>query len=294
MRILVVGKQGQVATELALQLPHAGHEFIALSRPGFDLQHPESLGRVVADYAPDAIINAAAYTAVDRAEDEPEVANAINGFALGVLGQAAAGIPVIHYSTDYVFDGTKASPYSETDPTNPIGAYGASKLLGEQKLLAANPRSVVLRTSWVCSPHGNNFVKTMLRLGRERPEISVVRDQQGAPTFADDLAKAAITLLPKLVAAPAADPAFGIFHYTGDPDTNWHDFAFMIFAAAAQRGQRPPGLRAITSDQFPTKARRPANSRLDCSKIQTIHGLSRPDWEAALARTLDQLLENSP
>jgi len=290
MRILVVGKQGQVATELAAQLPRAGHEFITLARPEFDLERPQSVGRVVADYKPDAIINAAAYTAVDRAEDEPVVANAINGIALGVLGQAAAGIPVIHYSTDYVFDGTKDSPYSETDPTNPIGAYGASKLLGEQKLLEANPRSVVLRTSWVCSPHGNNFVKTMLRLGRDRPEVSVVRDQQGAPTFADDLARAAITLLPRLVAAPEADPGFGIFHYSGEPDTNWHDFAFMIFAGAAQRGQRPPALRAINSDQYPTKAKRPANSRLDCSKIERIHGLARPDWEAALARTLEQLL----
>jgi len=293
MRILVVGKKGQVATELALQLPRAGHEFLAVARPEFDMERPESIGRIVKDYAPDAIINAAAYTAVDRAEDEPDIANAINGIALGVLGKAAAGVPVIHYSTDYVFDGTKDSPYSETDPTSPIGAYGASKLMGEGLLLAANPRSVVLRTSWVCSPHGNNFVKTMLRLGRERPEVSVVADQQGAPTFADDLARAAITLLPRLAASEARDPAFGIFHYSGDPDTNWHDFAFMIFAAAAGRGQRPPNLRAITSDQYPTKAKRPANSRLDCGKILAVHGLERPDWHAALNRTLDHLMERS-
>lgn len=291
MRILVVGKKGQVATELAQALPLAGHEFLALARPEFDMERPESIGRVIRDYRPDAIINAAAYTAVDRAEDEPEVANAINGIALGVLGTAAGGVPVIHYSTDYVFDGTKSEPYDESDTTNPIGAYGASKLLGEEKLRAANPRSVVLRTSWVCSPHGSNFVKTMLRLGRERAEVSVVRDQLGAPTFADDLAQTAIAMLPRLVESAAGDAAFGIFHYSGEPDSNWYDFAFMIFAGAAERGQRPPKLRAIGTKDYPTKARRPANSRLDCSKINYIHGIPRPDWEAALSRTLDRLME---
>jgi dTDP-4-dehydrorhamnose reductase len=294
MRVLVVGSQGQVAQELARQLPAAGHEFLALGRPDLDLAQPESIVRAVSNYAPDAIINAAAYTAVDRAEDEPAIADAINGHGVGVLGRAASGVPVIHYSTDYVFDGTKPAPYAETDPTSPIGAYGASKLLGEQKLLAANPRSVVLRTSWVCSPHGNNFVKTMLRLGRERDDVSVVADQQGAPTFADDLAQAAISLLPKLIASKSGDPAFGVFHFSGAPDTNWHDFAFLIFARAALHGQRPPNLHAITSDKYPTKAKRPTNSRLDCSKILKIHGLARPDWRDGLTRTLDQLMEITP
>ncbi len=290
MRVLIVGNQGQVARELAIKLAVAGYDFVALGRPALDLASPASVVRAIEDYGPDAIINAAAYTAVDRAEDEPEIANAVNGHGIGVLGRAAGDIPLIHYSTDYVFDGTKTIPYLETDPTHPIGAYGASKLLGEQKLFAAHPRSVVLRTSWVCSAHGNNFVKTMLRLGGERSDVSVVDDQYGGPTFADHLADAAIALLPRLLAAKQDDAQFGIFHFSGAPDCTWYGFAKAIFEGAAARGVSAPHLHPITTDQYPTRAKRPANSRLDCGKIERIHGLKRPDWHAGLSRCLDQLI----
>lgn len=289
MKILVVGAQGQVARELARLLPATGHEFRVAGRPEIDLAQPDSVCRVVGDYEPDAIINAAAYTSVDKAEDEPAVADAVNGHGVGILGRAAAGVPVIHFSTDYVFDGAQDGPYAETDEPRPAGAYGASKLLGERKLLEANPRSVILRTSWVCSPFGHNFVKTMLRLARERGEVSVVHDQIGAPTFAGDLAALAIALPPRLAPRPAGDEGFGIFHYAGAPNTSWHDFAFMIFALAAQRGQRPPLLHAIRSEQFPTRARRPGNSQLNCAKIARIHGVERPDWELGLRDTLERL-----
>lgn len=292
MRVLVIGRTGQIATELLARLPRAGHAAVALEPPEFDLTDAGQVAAAVAAHAPDAIINAAAYTAVDRAEDDTALAFAVNGTGPGLLGQAAAaaGIPVIHYSTDYVFAGDKAGPYTESDPTGPAGAYGASKLAGEVALHAAQPRSVTLRTAWVCSAHGGNFVKTMLRLGRERPEVRVVADQHGAPTFADDLADAAIALLPRLVAAPAGDEAFGIFHLSGQPFTTWHGFAEAIFAGAAARGQPAPKVTAITTADYPTRATRPANSRLDCGRILRVHGIAAANWRAGLDRCLDALL----
>jgi dTDP-4-dehydrorhamnose reductase len=292
MRVLVVGRLGQIASELALRLPRAGHEVLALEPPELDITRAESIGAVLRDWRPRAVINAAAYTAVDRAEDEVALAFAVNRDGPGLLGAetAALGIPVVHYSTDYVFDGTKPTPYTEEDTPNPTGVYGQSKLEGERALLAANPRSVVLRTAWVCSAHGNNFVKTMLRLGRERAELGVVDDQHGAPSFADDLAEAAIALLPRLVAAEATDPGFGVFHLSGAPHTTWHGFAAAIFAGAARRGQPTPRLKAITTADYPTRAKRPANSRLDCSRIGAVHGLRPADWRDGLERCLTALL----
>jgi len=292
MRVLVVGRSGQIATELCAQLPAAGHEVLAGEPPALDLTRMESVAAAIADFRPDVVVNAAAYTAVDKAEDEAELAFAVNAQGPGLLGEATAraGIPVVHFSTDYVFDGTKGRPYTEDDPPAPLGVYGASKLEGERRLLAANPRSLILRTAWVCSAHGSNFVRTMLRLGRERAEIRVVTDQQGAPSFADDLAEAVAGLLPRLAAAPAGDPCFGIFHLTGTPWTSWHGFAEAILAGAAERGQPAPRLTAITTAVYPTRARRPADSRLDCRRAAAILGIHAVDWRKGLARCLDRLL----
>jgi dTDP-4-dehydrorhamnose reductase len=238
------------------------------------------------------VINAAAYTAVDRAEDDRALAFSVNANGPRLLGEAAARacIPVVHYSTDYVFDGRKAMPYTETDAPDPIGAYGASKLAGELLLHLAQPRSITFRTAWVCSPHGGNFVKTMLRFGKEREELRVVADQHGAPTFAADLAAAAITVLPRLVAAPAGDPCFGVFHLTGAPYTTWFDFAAAILDGAARRGQKRPRLVPITTADYPTKAQRPANSRLDCSRAEDVLGLSPADWREGLEGCLTALM----
>ncbi len=293
MRVLVVGRQGQIATELAARLPAAGHQALCLEPPELDLTSADSIAAAVAAFGPEAVVNAAAYTAVDKAEDDTALAFAVNGTGPGLLGEAAAraGIPVVHYSTDYVFDGTKPTPYAEDDPPAPVGVYGASKLEGERRLHAANPRSVTLRTAWVCSPHGGNFVKTMLRLGADRPELRVVADQQGAPTFADDLADAAVALLPRLAAAPAGDPVFGVFHLSGTPHTTWHGFAEAIFAGAAARGRGPaPVIHAITTADYPTRARRPANSRLDCTRAARVLGIAPGDWRQGLARCLDALI----
>lgn len=291
MRVLVVGRQGQLATELRTKLPAAGHEILALEPPELDLTMPQTLVAALDAFRPEAVVNASAYTAVDKAEDDQAVAYAINRDGVALVGREASlrGLPVIHFSTDYVFAGDQPVPYSEDDATGPVGVYGASKLAGDLALAEANPRSVVIRTAWVCSPHGNNFVRTMLRLGRERPEVGVVADQHGAPTFADDLADAVVAMLPRVVAAPAGDEAFGTFHLTGTPFTTWHGFAQAIFAGAAARGEKTPLLKAITTADYPTRAKRPANSRLECGRIARVHGIHAADWRQSLERCLTAL-----
>ncbi|MBK1660539.1 dTDP-4-dehydrorhamnose reductase [Paracraurococcus ruber] len=292
MRVLVIGRTGQIASELLPRLAAAGHEAVALEPPEFDMTRADHIAAAFDRVRPQALVNCAAYTAVDKAEDDRALAFAVNATGPGLLGRAArrADIPVVHYSTDYVFDGSKPEPYVETDAPDPVGAYGASKLAGEMLLHDAQPRSVTLRTAWVCSPHGGNFVKTMLRFGKERPELRVVADQHGAPTFAADLAAAAMALLPRLVDSRAGDAVFGITHLTGAPYTTWHGFAEAIFAGAARRGQPAPKVTAITTDEYPTKARRPANSRLDCTRAATVLGIPPADWRAGLERCLDDLL----
>ncbi|KAA2213971.1 dTDP-4-dehydrorhamnose reductase [Teichococcus oryzae] len=291
MRILIAGRSGQLARELADRLPRDGHEVTALGQPELDLAAPDTVRRAVEQVAPEAIVNAAAYTAVDRAEDERDAAFAVNAAGAGALAAEAArlGIPLVHVSTDYVFDGNKDAPYTEEDATGPTGVYGASKLAGEEAVLRAHPRSVVLRTAWVCGVHGNNFLKTMLRLGAERPKLSVVADQHGAPTFTADIAEAIARMLPALAAAPAGDPRFGLFHLSGAPYTTWHGFAAEIFRQAENRGHKVPELAAIGTADYPTKARRPANSRLDCHKIQQVHGIRPADWRQSLSNSLDTL-----
>ncbi|MBP0443549.1 dTDP-4-dehydrorhamnose reductase [Roseomonas sp. SSH11] len=292
MRILVAGRTGQLAIELMERLPRDGHQPVAGEAPELDLTDPASIARAVEAAAPDVIINAAAYTAVDRAESQRDLAFAVNATGAGLLAEAAArrGIPFVHVSTDYVFPGDGGAPYAEDAPTGPVGVYGESKLAGERAVMAANPRSIILRTAWVCSPHGGNFVKTMLRLGQERALVSVVSDQQGAPTFAADLADAIARILPRLADAKAGDEGLGVFHLTGAPHTSWHGFAQAIFAEAAARGLKTPELRAITTAEYPTPARRPADGRLDCGRIARIHGIQPADWRQSLSRCLDALI----
>lgn len=289
MDVLLVGRAGQLAQALAAALPAAGHRVTVLGRPELDLAAPASLAAALAalPVVPQLVINAAAHTAVDRAEDEPDLAFAVNAVAPGLLASAAArwGAGFLHFSTDYVFDGGLGRPYREDDAPRPLGVYGASKLAGEAAVRAANPRHLILRTAWVCSATGSNFLRTMLRLAA-REELGVVADQFGAPSFAGDLAAAVLRLLPPL----ARGEGCGTFHLTGAPYTSWHGFAAAIFAALAARGRPVPRLRALTTAAYPTRARRPADARLDCSRLAALHGIAAPDWRPGLARSLDLLL----
>lgn len=296
MRVLVAGREGQVARALLARLAPEGHAVVALEPPELDLTSRDSIAAAMRDARPELVINAAAYTAVDKAEDQPDIAYAVNrdGAAWLAEAAAAAGAPFVHFSTDYVFDGRKGAPYLESDAPSPLGVYGASKEAGERAVLAANPRSVVLRTAWVCSPDGANFVKTMLRLAADRPELRVVADQHGAPTFAADLADAVARMAPRLLAAPAGDAAFGLFHLSGAPHTTWHGFTAEILAQAAARGRTIPQLVAIATADYPTRAARPADGRLDCGRIGQVHGITPADWRASLARCLDTLVGPLP
>jgi len=292
MRVLVAGREGQVARALMTRLGDDGHQVTALEPPELDLTDDNSVAAAMAAARPDLVVNAAAYTAVDRAEDQAEIAFAVNRDGAGRLAAAAAraGAPFVHFSTDYVFDGAKGAPYVETDAPNPLGIYGRSKEEGERAVLAANPRTVVLRTAWVCSADGANFVKTMLRLAAERDALRVVGDQHGAPTFAADLADAVARMAARLVAAPAGDAAFGLFHLSGQPHTTWFGFTAEILAQAAARGHARPMLAPITTADYPTRAIRPPDGRMDCGKITRVHAIAPADWRASLGRCLDILV----
>ena len=289
VRCVLIGSKGQVAISLARMLPAAGFDLTVLSRPDFDLSRPAELAAAIDAARPDVVINPAAYTAVDRAEDEQDLAYKYNRDAPGAIAAAAArvGAAVIHYSTDYVFDGTSSTPYVETDPTGPTSIYGASKLAGEILVAAANPRHVILRTAWVCSPDGNNFLKTMLRLAGERPELKVVDDQHGSPTFAADIATATAAIVRNCVARKDDPALFGTFHLVSGGSTTWCGFAREIMAVSLARGGPAVPVVAIATKDFPTKARRPAYSKLDTSKIKHIHGVVMPDWQTGLASCLD-------
>jgi dTDP-4-dehydrorhamnose reductase len=294
MRIFVAGQHGQLALALSRALPAAGHQVHALDLPALDLGSQASIRAAVAalPWRPELVVNAAAYTAVDRAEEDRATAFRVNANGAGWLAAEAAalGAAFVHVSTDYVFNGAKGALYTEEDAPDPTGVYGASKLAGELLVLAANPRSAILRTAWVCSADGNNFLRTMLRLARDgRPSLGVVADQLGAPTFAADLAAAITHMAPRLAASPAGDPGFGLFHLTGAPHTSWHGFASAIFAGLAARGEAVPDCRAITTAEYPTKARRPADGRLDCRRIAAVHGVAPADWRGSLEAALDIL-----
>jgi dTDP-4-dehydrorhamnose reductase len=243
-------------------------------------------------FRPNLVINAAAYTAVDRAEDDVEQALRINRDGAGHVATAAhmAGAPVIHISTDYVFDGSKGAPYVETDAPSPISVYGRSKLAGEQAVAAAHAHHVIVRTSWLCSPEGNNFVKTMLRLAGERREIRVVDDQWGAPTFADDLAAGIAAIGDHLMSTSDPAAVAGVYHATSSGATTWCRFAAAILGRAAAMGAPSCRVRPIATADYPTRARRPANSRLDCNKLAATFGVRLPPWESGLERCLEQLI----
>lgn len=281
MRLAVTGKNGQVVSAL-LALASAELEIVALGRPELDLTQPETVLKALREVKPDAVVSAAAYTAVDKAESEPDIAFAVNRDGARAVAQAASdlGIPLIHLSTDYVFDGAKDTAYVESDPTGPTSVYGRSKLEGERAVSEATDNYVVLRTAWVYSEYGNNFVKTMLRLGENRDEINVVADQFGCPTSANDIAAAVVTIARKLVEDSSA-PLRGVFHLSGTGETNWANFAKQIFAFSAETGGKSIVVNDITTAQYPTPARRPANSRLDCSKLEEVYGIKLPSWQTS-------------
>ena len=292
LRAVLIGGKGQVATSLARVLPASGFDVTILARPEFDLTEPRSIAAAIIAAKPDVVINPAAHTAVDRAEDEPDLAFAINRDAAGTIAAAAAtaGAAIIHYSTDYVFDGRQSKPYVESDPTGPQGVYGASKLAGEQAVAAANPRHVILRTAWVCSADGANFLKTVLRLAAERPELKVVDDQHGSPTFAADIATATARIAQTCASEAAGAPAFGVFHLVSQGEVTWCGFARAIMAASKVRGGPGVPVHAITTADFPTKARRPAYSKLDTTKLARVHGIDMPRWQTALDHCLDGMI----
>ena len=285
--ILVAGRTGQLARALIDLAAECNVPLVAVGRPQLDLADPVSIERVATSIAPRAIINAAAYTAVDRAEAEPTLAFAVNCDGAAQLAAAAAQshIPFVHLSTDYVFDGHKVSPYREDDPPAPLSVYGRSKLAGEEAVRETYPSSLVLRTSWVYSSHSHNFVRTMLHLAATREVVRVINDQHGAPTAAADLARAILGIL----TSPTASEAAGLYHVTAAGETTWHGFAAAIFAGWARRGYRVPALTAITTAEYPLPARRPMNSRFDCSKIERTFGVRLPHWEASLEVCLDQI-----
>jgi dTDP-4-dehydrorhamnose reductase len=292
MRIAVTGRHGQVAQALRERAAAAAMEVCVLARPEFDLTRPDAVDAALARLKPDAIVNAAAYTAVDQAETEPELAHAINAEGAGAVARAAAqlGIPIVQLSTDYVFDGSLDRPYREDDPTGPLGVYGASKLAGERAVARATPEHVILRTSWVVSPFGKNFVRTMLALARQRDEIRVVSDQFGAPTSALDIADGIFSIISNLQATPAAPELRGVFHMTGGGATNWAEFAEAIFAQSSAAGGPSARVIPIPTKEYPTPARRPANSRLDNARLAAAHGVQLPDWRQSLAPCIERLL----
>lgn len=290
MKILLTGADGQLGRCLQDRVDSRAHTLHALTRSALNITDSLAVARTVARLQPDIIVNAAAYTAVDKAEQEPEMALLINAQGAANLASAAerGGAAMIQVSTDYVFDGNKVGAYLETDRTDPLGVYGRSKLQGEEEVRRRCRRHIVLRTSWVFSEYGQNFPKSMLRLGREGRALSVVDDQQGCPTYGGDLAAACLTMCE---AQASGQAEYGVFHFAGDLPVSWFEFARAIFTAAAAQGylDRPPVLRAIASEEYPQLARRPKNSVLDVSRFNACYGSIGRDWQAGLARLLPYL-----
>lgn len=287
--LLVLGRNGQVARELAKLGAPDGYDMVFAGREDFDLGTGADPHPLLDRQAPALVINAAAYTAVDKAESEPDAAYALNRDAPGAVARACAerGVPFIHFSTDYVFDGLKPEPYVEDDPIAPQSVYGASKAAGEAAVAEAGGRWVILRTAWVYSAFGANFVKTMLRLAESRGELGVVADQLGRPTWAEDCALGALHVAEAMLAGDQA--AQGIFHLSGAGDASWADFADAIFELSAAHGGARPKVNRITTADYPTPAKRPANSRLDCSKIEQRLGFRTRPWRDSLAACFNEM-----
>ncbi len=292
MKILVTGREGQVVRSLLEKAPQRPDlDVITLGRPELDLTKPETVHSAIEARKPDLVVSAAAYTAVDLAEDEQELAFAVNATGAEAVAEAAktCGVPVIHLSTDYVFAGDADEPYVETDATGPRSVYGRSKLEGERLVARANPQHIILRTAWVYSPFGRNFVKTMLKLAETRDALSVVSDQWGNPTSALDIADAIIRVADHLAAAPDFS-AYGVYHLVGTGDTNWSGFARAIFTESARLGGPTATVADITSAGYPTKAARPANSRLSTAKFQRVFNWSAPHWQSSLRDVVSRLV----
>jgi dTDP-4-dehydrorhamnose reductase len=290
MTILVTGGNGQLASALAEQ---GGARVHRVGRPDLDFDQLETVDAVFRAAAPDLVVNAAAYTAVDAAEAGAEAAYRANRDGPGRLAAlcAEAGVPLIHISTDYVFDGMKGAPYLESDPVSPQGVYGASKLAGEQAVMETPAQTVILRTSWVYAPRGKNFVRTMLGAARKTNKLRVVADQKGCPTTAEDLAAAVLSVAERL--AQGWQPDYrGIFHAAGSGWTTWHGLAVAVFDEAARYGAPVPEVAAIATADWPTPARRPPDSRLDCTRLSDVFGVRLPDWRDALRRTIDAIFRD--
>lgn len=292
MRILVTGRDGQVVRSLCERAAGGPFEIVPVGRPELDLSRPaDEIISAVAAHKPSLIVSAAAYTRVDQAEDEADLAFAVNAMGPRALAEAARrlDVPLIHLSTDYVFNGSKPSPYVETDATDPKGVYGASKLQGEEAVLSTLLDSAVVRTAWVYSPFGANFVKTMLRLAGERDEIGVVGDQWGNPTSALDISDGILAVAQKLVEDP--DPKLrGVFHMTGAGEASWAEFALAVFEASAEAGGPVARVKPIRTRDYPTPARRPSNSRLDSSKLAATHGVRLPHWRQSVTQVVNRLV----
>lgn len=285
MKILVTGANGQVGCCLQQQLDGTSCEFVALTRPELDISDAQAVDAIVKKIQPAVIINAAAYTAVDKAEQEHELAYAINRDGPANLARAAKAInaAILHISTDYVFAGDAADTYQEEDNTAPQSVYGLSKLEGEQAVALANEKHIILRTAWVFGEHGNNFVKTMIRLGSSRDSLGIVADQEGGPTYAGDIANALLKIAEEYISGKSI--RWGIYHYSGMPHISWFGFAQKIFAEVEHAGiysKVIPSLRPITTADYPTPAKRPANSKLNCSKLEQAFAIAPSDWQKAL------------
>ena len=284
MKIVLFGRGGQVGRELEQVLPSLG-QLAAFGRDEADLEHPDAIRALLRRESPDIVVNAAAYTAVDKAESEPEHARQINADTVGVIATETAQLGgwLVHYSTDYVFDGAKSDSYVETDPTGPLGVYGATKLAGEQLIAASGCQHLVFRTSWVYAAHGSSFIHTILRLAREREELSVVDDQIGAPTSAARIATVTTTAIRRLAGGEGELPASGIYHLTASGATSWHGLAELVVDAARTAGLpmrvTSDRIRPIPSSAWPQAARRPANSRLDTARLRCTFDLTLPPWQ---------------
>lgn len=288
--ILVVGESGQLATALTQNETIAEHRIIAVGRPSLDLTRTETIEKTIEELNPALVINAAAYTAVDKAESEVDLANAVNATGVGRLGQVCAqnDIPVIHISTDYVFDGKASTPYKPNDKIDPQGVYGSSKAQGEVELRAANEQHLIFRTAWVFGEHGNNFLKTMLRLGKTNDQIRVVDDQYGTPTYAADLAVGLLEIATQVLSHPNDIP-WGTYHLTNSGETTWCGFAREIFECSTIKNAPSPQIIAITTKEYPTPAARPAYSILDCALAKEHFGVDLPDWKDATMRCIKNI-----
>jgi len=290
MKILVLGSKGQLGRCLQDQLENSGHEVIYTSREQIDIADFQATKSKILEISPELIINASAYTAVDKAEEDRKTANLINHLAVKNIADICnqLGCWLIHVSTDYVFDGNAKIPYKEDDETSPQGVYGETKLKGELAIQSSECRHIIIRTAWVFSEYGNNFLKTMLRLGAERDELSVVGDQVGCPTYAQDIAKSIIAILPHLYLEKDIQ---GIYHFCGDKPCSWNDFAQIIFSEAKFLGNRiPDSVKSINTIDYPTPAARPAYSVLDCSKIKSYFRINDSDWMFGVKTALEKLI----